>query len=53
MWLLEEFRRLGLNNDGLRDAYPSLRLDDLVNAWTHVRLHPDEIEREIEENESA
>jgi uncharacterized protein (DUF433 family) len=34
-------------------AYPSLRAEDLANAWAYVRGHREEIEREIAENEAA
>jgi len=46
-------RRLGATEADLLQAYPSLSAEDLVNAWSYVRLHPDEIDREIEENEMA
>ncbi|HEX7380427.1 MAG TPA: DUF433 domain-containing protein [Pirellulales bacterium] len=53
VWLLEDLRRQGLSESGLLDAYPSLRAQDIVNAWNYVRLHRDEIDREIRENEEA
>src|SRR6266496_2357853 len=53
VWILEEMRRLGATEADLLQAYPSLSAEDLVNAWSYVRLHPDEIDREIEENEMA
>lgn len=53
VWLLEDLRRQGLSEAGLLDAYPSLRAQDLVNAWNYVRRHREEIEREIRENEEA
>ena len=53
VWLLEVLRRQGLSEAGILDAYPSLRAQDLVNAWDYVRRHRDEIEREIRENEEA
>jgi uncharacterized protein (DUF433 family) len=37
----------------LLSSYPSLRAEDLSNAWAYVRNHRDEIEREIAENEAA
>ena len=37
----------------LLDAYPTLRVVDLVNSWAYVGAHPDEIERQIRENEEA
>ena len=34
-------------------SYPTLRAEDLTNAWAYARLHSDEIERDITENETA
>jgi len=42
-----------MNEAGLLSSYPSLRAEDLSNAWAYVRSHRDEIEREIAENEAA
>ena len=53
VWVLEQARRLGASEADLLRAYPSLRAEDLVNAWAYVRAHRDEIERQIVENESA
>jgi uncharacterized protein (DUF433 family) len=48
---LEAYRRLGLTEARILDAYPTLRAVDLVNAWAYVAAHPDEIERRIREDE--
>ena len=32
--------------------YPTLRAQDLANAWAYVRSHRDEISRQIEANEA-
>jgi uncharacterized protein (DUF433 family) len=53
VWVLEQARRLGAREADILRAYPALRAEDLANAWAYVRLHRDEIDREIEENESA
>ena len=53
VWLLEQMRRLGVAEATLLYEYPTLHAEDLVNAWAYVQRHPDEIDREIEENESA
>jgi len=53
VWLLEQARRLGTSERELLEAYPSLRAEDLVNAWAYVRSHADEIGKQIEMNESA
>ena len=51
VWVLEQARRLGSSEAEILRAYPSLRAEDLVNAWGYVRSHGDEIDREILENE--
>ena len=53
VWLLEQARRLGTSEQELLAAYPSLRAEDLVNAWAYARSHAAEIENEIRENETA
>ncbi len=53
VWTLERARRLGMSEAELLASYPSLRTDDLANAWAFVRSHRDEIEHEIVENEAA
>jgi uncharacterized protein (DUF433 family) len=53
VWLLEQYRRLGTSEADILANYPSLRAEDLVNAWAYVRAHRDEIDRQIEEQESA
>jgi len=52
VWLLEQARRLGTSEAELLNAYPTLRAEDLTNAWAYVRSHREEIERQIAENES-
>jgi uncharacterized protein (DUF433 family) len=53
IWVLEQARRLGASEANLLQSYPSLRAEDLANAWAYVRSHRDEIDRTIQENESA
>jgi uncharacterized protein (DUF433 family) len=53
VWVLEQARRLGTSEADLLHCYPTLRAEDLVNAWGYARAHRDEINREIEENEAA
>lgn len=53
VWVLEQARRLGMSESELLRAYPSLRAEDLANAWSYVRSHREDIEREIVENEAA
>ena len=47
VWLLEQARRLGTSEHTLLAAYPSLRAEDLVNAWAYARAHLLEIEAQI------
>jgi uncharacterized protein (DUF433 family) len=51
VWVLEQARRLGVSEAGLLTAYPTLRAEDLANAWSFVRSHTDQISRQILENE--
>ena len=53
VWTLEQARRLGASEADLLHAYPTLRAEDLTNAWAYVRSHRQEIEDEIRENEDA
>jgi uncharacterized protein (DUF433 family) len=53
VWLLEQARRLGTSEETLLRSYPSLRAEDLVDAWAFARAHKDEIEQQIRENEAA
>ena len=53
VWLLEQARRLGTSEQQLLEAYPSLRAEDLVNAWAYVRNHAAEIAEQIAVNEAA
>jgi uncharacterized protein (DUF433 family) len=53
VWVLEQYRRLGASEADLLRSYPTLRAEDLVNAWAYVRSHQDEIDQQIRENEAA
>ena len=53
VWLLERYRRLGVSERDLLDSYPSLRAEDLANAWAYSRIHAAELERQMRENEEA
>jgi uncharacterized protein (DUF433 family) len=52
VWVLEQYRRLGMSEAALLANYPALRAADLVNAWAYVRAHREEIDRQIEEQEA-
>ena len=52
VWLLEQARRLGTSEEEILRSYPSLRAEDLANAWAYVRAHPTEIAEQIRLNEA-
>jgi uncharacterized protein (DUF433 family) len=53
VWVLEQARRQGVSEADLLRSYPTLRAEDLANAWAYVRAHREEIDRQIRENEEA
>jgi len=53
VWVLVQSRRLGISEADLLHSYPTLRAEDLANAWTYYRTHRDEIQQQIRENEEA
>ena len=53
IWLLVQARQLGTSEADLLRAYPSLRAEDLANAWAYARVHRDEIVQQLRDNEAA
>lgn len=53
VWVLVRARELGTSEADLLRAYPTLRAEDLTNAWAYACAHKDEIEQQIRENEAA
>ncbi len=53
VWVLVQARRLGTSEADLLQCYPTLRAEDLGNAWAYFRSHRDQIEHQIRENEAA
>jgi uncharacterized protein (DUF433 family) len=53
VWLLVQARQLGTSEADLLRAYPTLRAEDLANAWAYYRSHRAEIEQQIQANEAA
>jgi len=53
VWLLVQARRLGTSESDLLRAYPTLRAEDLANAWVYYRSHRREIDKQIRQNEQA
>jgi uncharacterized protein (DUF433 family) len=52
VWILERARHLGTTEAQLLGSYPTLRAEDLVNAWAYVRSRRDEIDEQIKANEA-
>jgi uncharacterized protein (DUF433 family) len=53
VWVLERMRGLGVSEADILRCYPTLRAEDLANAWAWSRQHHAEIEQQIRENEEA
>lgn len=53
VWTIVRHRQLGISDADILRSYPTLRAEDLVNAWAYYRAHRDEIEQQIHTNESA
>ena len=53
VWLLVQSKREGMSEAEILRNYPTLRAEDLTNAWSYERLHREEIDRQITENEIA
>jgi len=53
VWMVEQLRRLGASDAEILRAYPTLRAEDLANAWAYARAHKEEIDQEIADNEAA
>lgn len=53
VWVLVQGRRLGASEADLLHCYPSLRAEDLTNAWAYYRSHSLEIDQQVRENEES
>ncbi len=53
VWVLIRARELGTSEADLLRAYPTLRAEDLTNAWAYARAHRSEIQAQIHDNETA
>ncbi len=53
VWILVQARWLGTSEADLLSAYPTLRAEDLANAWAYSRSHMEEIKEQIRDNEEA
>jgi uncharacterized protein (DUF433 family) len=53
VWMLEEARRLHVNDHDFLADYPGLTHEDLEAAWQYVATHREEIENAIRSNNEA
>ena len=53
VWTLVAFKKEGVNEAMLLKSYPTLRMQDLNNAWAYYKANKKEIEQEIKENEES
>jgi uncharacterized protein (DUF433 family) len=53
VWVLVQARGLGSSEAEILQAYPTLRAEDLANAWSYYDAHKTEIEQQIVEHEAA
>jgi len=51
VWIVVQARLLGTSDADLLRSYPSLRAEDVANAWAYYGAHHDEILLQIHENE--
>jgi uncharacterized protein (DUF433 family) len=49
---LVQARNLGISEADILRSYPTLRAEDLANAWAYYRTHREEIDNQIRENEA-
>ena len=53
VWVLDQARRQGTTDAELLQSFPTLRAEDLANAWAYVRAHTDDINQQIIKNAEA
>lgn len=53
VWAIIQARKLGLSEADVLRSYPTLRAEDLANAYAYYRTHRDEVDRQISEHETA
>jgi uncharacterized protein (DUF433 family) len=52
VWVLVQARNMGMSEADILRSYPSLRAEDLANAWAYYRSHREEIHNQIKDNEA-
>ena len=50
VWSIIEYMQMGIGVDKLLQNFPSLRAQDLANAWAYYEANKSEIDLEIREN---
>jgi uncharacterized protein (DUF433 family) len=50
VWVLVQARLVGTTDADLLRCYPTLRAEDLADAWTYYRAHREEITQQFAEN---
>jgi len=53
VWVLVRAKQMGVNEADLLRSYPTLRAEDLTNAWAYYRAYHEEIEQQIRESEDT
>lgn len=51
VWVLERSRQLKIPLSDILEDYPFLDGNDIAVAWRYAETHPEEIQREIQENQ--
>lgn len=51
VWLLVDLKRAGASDEEILKGYPGLTPEDLAAAWEYYRLHPQEIDEAIANQE--
>ena len=52
VWVLVQYKTLGADDADLLRIYPTLRAEELANAWAYYRANKEDIEQQIFENET-
>ena len=50
VWSIVEFMQMGIGKEKLLQNFPTLRAQDLANAWAYYDANKEEIDHEILEN---
>ena len=53
VWTLVSFKKTGLSDALILASYPTLRQQDLTNAWAYYEANKSEIDLDIKENDEA